>query len=387
METPRPTSSVNSRDEDDIPFSPSAQTPPTKSGAIHQLQSVIQTVNRLLWADGFQADILEAIQTLDRMRSSLQGGITKETLQHIETLSKKVVNILTAWTRRNQRISVDARLMKVAKAPTGKDRMPGHIEAAQSLQSFFVNNIAGNHLAPEEPLHGHLIAVGGRLDDAVFSAEQASIDAAALRKEMSERSLRVSSCSGQQEKHNKKGKQNKRKFTLKGLFSKGRGKSNDDITDGVPETVQSDDRFELWREDDALSPLSALPPACLVQPKAQELETTQQAAPEEKHGSLEMISHCQEEHQSVDLGRPGVLSQLEREIRQEFVQRIQAKRAESPEASGSRSWWHERTLKDLDGEEPEEDDEWEWEDCEEEEEQEGTELKFSFEPDETERDL
>ncbi|KAK7533809.1 uncharacterized protein J3D65DRAFT_669543 [Phyllosticta citribraziliensis] len=416
MEAPRPTSSVYSRDEDGNSISPAEQfqVQPVSSVADQLLQSVVRTVKRLLWADGFQAQILEVIEALNQMHGLLRNGLIEETLQKIESLSKKVVDILTAWTRRNQRISVDARLMREANISAVSQLDPNtriqplptitgcevNVEAIQGMRSFFVDSVVNLCSAAKHAGHGSahstpteirvincLLATRDRLEDVAFSTEQASKDVAASWKAISERSLYLASRASQEVNKRAKEKQRIGKFTFKNLFSKRNSRKDDIVQDDSGRKANTDSPAKASESAphdaaqrryppgmfyaDAFSPLSALPPTSLVNLEAQH-ETTQQAVPEERHDSVSVASH-NGEHHSVNLGRPGVLSELERNINRVFVQRLEAKRAESPEASGTRSWWRERALQDLEGQEPDEDSEWEWEDCEEEEEEEGGE--------------
>ncbi|KAK7524817.1 hypothetical protein IWZ03DRAFT_356992 [Phyllosticta citriasiana] len=443
MEFSRPCSSVYSRDEDGNPFNSPAQPQIDTRGnfANDMIQSAMSAANRLLWADDFQTDIIEAIKILDQMQGLLQVALNGDIDPELEVLGKKVTGILTAWTRRNQRISVDARLWKVAGVSDASQRDPKtrieplptvigcqvNVETAQGLQTFFVNCVTclrdtRYYTSTDIRVNECLVAIRDRLVDVVFSAEQASKDTDTARKTLSETSFTEASRNNEQSKNNMKGKHQKVKLTFEGLFSTRSGKKHDAST-GNSEAQGMVKQSVQISEDNAPPILSALPRVALGELEAQQHEGNQTFAainhqneqvcsgevpnvtfgnqnhpetfeiPKVDYGDEaqelkpfhesrnvyqtstdakiaretrqdSMMAGPSENHQSIDLGRPGVLSQLERELRREFVRRIKAERPKSVELSRSRSWWRERALAALEGQEQEHKDE--WEDCEEE---------------------
>ncbi|KAK7564363.1 hypothetical protein IWX91DRAFT_320793 [Phyllosticta citricarpa] len=464
MEFSRPCSSIYSRDEDGNPFNSPAQPHIDTHGnfANDMIQSAMSAANRLLWADDFQIDIIEAIKILDQMQGLLQVALNGDIDTQLEVLGKKVTGILTAWTRRNQRISVDARLWKVADVSDASQRDPKtrieaarplptvigcqvNVETAQGIQTFFVNCVTclrdtRYYTSTDIRVNECLVAIRYRLEDVVFSAEQASKDTDTAHKTLSETSFTEASRNNELSKNNTKGKHQKGKLTFKSLFSTRSGKKHDVSTGNseaqgmVKQSVQISEGLSnnpnwtirllrLLVVDNALPILSALPRVSLGELEAQQHEGNQNFAtvnhqneqvcsgevpnvtlgnqnhpetfeipkvdycdePRELEPVHESRNVCQtstdakipretrqdsmmagpsENHQSIDLGRPGVLSLLERELRQEFVRRIKAERPKPVEISRSRSWWRERALAALEGQEQEHKDE--WEDCKEE---------------------
>ncbi|KAK7546259.1 hypothetical protein BKA81DRAFT_431865 [Phyllosticta paracitricarpa] len=285
MDVPRPLFSESSQNDAVNSVNPSTTPSLVESAASYLSQSRMSLMspraeekitaiaciaNRLLFADGFQREILEAMRLVHMdLRATLAQSVTPQTVKAIEHQSNIVGSILTQWTRKHQAFSEELESLNFQNtANTPQEaltlkakvlRIPEingcelNFAAAQRLQKFFVEWVMSPFLATGPTTHDlpHFVAaakqiqtcfdkVRDRFEDAAFSAEQLSRDTvkawqnvARMRAEVEEKN------SLQQEKYQDKSNRSKRGF--KSFFSKLKGhskKDSEDITSGSEDDLQ-----------------------------------------------------------------------------------------------------------------------------------------------------
>ncbi|KAK8247265.1 hypothetical protein HDK90DRAFT_462037 [Phyllosticta capitalensis] len=107
MSPARPASSVYSRDEYGNFPQPPRQESRSASGAqaAEQIESVMQKANRMLWANGFQADVVQATRVLHyELRRQLQRNPTAKSYQEIQQFCNAVIETLATWVQQNKQL-------------------------------------------------------------------------------------------------------------------------------------------------------------------------------------------------------------------------------------------------------------------------------------------
>lgn len=107
MSPAQPASSVYSRDEYGNFPQPPRQESRSASGAqaAEQIESVMQKANRMLWANGFQADVIQATRVLHyELRRQLQRNPTAKSYQEIQQFCNAVIETLATWVQQNKQL-------------------------------------------------------------------------------------------------------------------------------------------------------------------------------------------------------------------------------------------------------------------------------------------
>ncbi|KAK7515215.1 uncharacterized protein IWZ02DRAFT_435674 [Phyllosticta citriasiana] len=267
--------------------------------AEERITAIACIANRLLFADGFQREILEAIRLVHMdLRATLAQGVTPQTVKAIEHQSTIVGSILTQWTRKHQAFSEELESLNFKNtANTPQEaltfkakvlRIPEingcelNFAAAQRLQKFFVEWVISPFLATGPTTHDlpHFVAaakqiqtcfdkVRDRFEDAAFSAEQLSRDTVKAWQNVARMRAEVEEGNSLQQGRNQD-KSNRSKHGFKSFFSKLKGHSKKDseyITNGSGEDLQKvlpASHLDLGLEEAGKRPhLAVFPPAPL----------------------------------------------------------------------------------------------------------------------------
>ncbi|KAK8220528.1 hypothetical protein IWZ01DRAFT_477485 [Phyllosticta capitalensis] len=173
--------------------------------AYSQIQPILQSASRLVWPDGFQANVIEATKTLHfDLRRLLQLDATMDTYQAIENHCSIAIETLDSWARRNQVLSRELSVflesiseiahlgaeerLEIVETKEKTMPMPDGCEVntatARGMLEYFLAWIAIpitlDGLEPysrsDRSIYYSLLRLEDRLHDVVFSAEQLQSD-------------------------------------------------------------------------------------------------------------------------------------------------------------------------------------------------------------------
>ncbi|KAK8200215.1 hypothetical protein IWZ00DRAFT_485244 [Phyllosticta capitalensis] len=218
MSPARPVSSAYSRDTGGNSYSTQMHQHDDRetweARACEQIQPIMQSASRLVWPDGFQANVIEVTKTLhfDLIRL-LQLEATEETYQTIEAHCNVAIDTLISWVRRNKTLSRELSLLlesisEVARMgaeerlqilETKEKTMPMpdgcevNTATAKGMMEYFLAFLAIpitlDGLKPcstsDRSICSSLLRLENRLHDVVFSAEQLERDVFVSREKLS----------------------------------------------------------------------------------------------------------------------------------------------------------------------------------------------------------